>query len=126
VLEAIDIVVFSEEDIEEAPELEQEFAHSVRHLFVTRAERGGTYYHQGEAVHYDTPQVEVVNPTGAGDVFAAALLSGLHVTNNDMMASIGIAARLGAISVTRWWLEGSPTAGEVQAALAEVGYRQKT
>jgi sugar/nucleoside kinase (ribokinase family) len=126
VLKAIDIVVFSEEDIVEAPELEHEFARSVRHLFVTRAERGGTYYHQGDAMHYDTPQVKVVNPTGAGDVFAAALLSSLYVTNNDMDASIRLAARLGAISVTRWWLEGSPTAEEVQASLAEVGYKHTT
>jgi sugar/nucleoside kinase (ribokinase family) len=125
VLKAIDIVVFSEEDIIEAPELEQAFANSVRHLFVTRAERGGTYYHQGKAIQYDTPQVDVVNPTGAGDVFAAALLSSLRVTNNDIMASIGVAARLGAISVTRWWLEGSPTPEEARAALAEVGYGHK-
>jgi sugar/nucleoside kinase (ribokinase family) len=126
VLEAIDIVVFSEEDIVEAPELEQEFARRVRHLFVTRAERGGTYYHKGKAIHYDTPQVEVVNPTGAGDVYAAALLSSLYVTNNDIEASIRVAARLGATSVTRWWLEGSPTRGEVQAALTEAGYKNKT
>ncbi len=126
VLEAIDIVVFSEEDILEAPGLEQEFAQSVRHLFVTRAERGGTYYRQGEPVEYDTPQAEVVNPTGAGDVFAAALLSGLYVTNSDMQAAIRVAARLGSISVTRWWLEGSPTPEEVQMALAEVGHEAKT
>lgn len=123
VLKAIDIVVFSEEDIVEAPELEQEFAQSVRHLFVTRAERGGTYYRQGEPFQYDTPQVEVVNPTGAGDVFAAALLSSLHLTGNNMQASIRVAARLGAQAVTRWWLEGSPTREEVKKALAEVGYK---
>jgi sugar/nucleoside kinase (ribokinase family) len=123
VLDAIDIVVFSEEDIVEAPELEQEFAKSVRHLFVTRAERGGTYYRQGEPLQFDTPQVEVVNPTGAGDVFAAALLSSLYLMNNDMQAAIRIAALLGSISVTRWWLEGSPTSKEVQTALAEVGHK---
>jgi sugar/nucleoside kinase (ribokinase family) len=94
-------------------------------LFVTRAEHGGTHYNNGTATHYDTPQVEVVNPTGAGDVFAAALLSSLYVTGNDMNASIRVAARLGALSVTRWWLEGSPTAQEVRAALAEVGYESR-
>ena len=126
ILQDIDIVVFSEEDIVEAPELEQEFAQSVRHLFVTRAERGGTYYRQGEPMQYDTPQVAVTNPTGAGDVFAAALLSSLYVTNNDMQASIRVAAWLGATAVTRWWLDGSPTSEEVQNALAEVGYKPKS
>ena len=47
VLKSIDIVVFSEEDIVESPQMEQEFAGSVKHLFVTRAEKGGTYYHNG-------------------------------------------------------------------------------
>jgi len=123
VLKAIDIVVFSEEDIVEAPELEREFAGAVEHLIVTRADKGGTYYRQGKPTNYDTPQVEVVNPTGAGDVFAAALLAGLYVTNNDMEASIRVAARLGATAVTRYWLEGAPTPDEVHDAVAAVGYK---
>lgn len=118
VLKDIDIVVFSEEDIAEAPELEAQFAGVVKHLFVTRAERGGTYYRQGEPIAYSTPQVELVHPTGAGDVFAASLLCGLHVTNGDMAQAIHIAAQLAAISVTRVGLESAPTSAEVQQALA--------
>ena len=119
VLKSIDIVVFSEEDIVESPQLEAEFAGSVKHLFVTRAEKGGTYYHDGEAFEYTTPQVELVNPTGAGDVFAAALLASLPALNNNIHAAIHVAARLGAIAVTRNLLEGAPTPDEVQAALKE-------
>lgn len=119
VLESIDIVVFSEEDIIESPQLEQEFAGSVQHLFVTRAEKGGTYYHNGEAIHYTTPHVELVNPTGAGDVFASSLLASLPALDNNMRAAIRVAARLGAISVTRYLLDGAPTPEEVQAALDE-------
>ena len=119
VLKSIDIVVFSEEDIVESPQLEAEFAGSVPHLFVTRAEKGGTYYHEGVAHDYTTPQVELVNPTGAGDVFAAALLASLPALGNDIQAAIKVAARLGAIAVTRTLLEGAPTPDEVQAALKE-------
>jgi sugar/nucleoside kinase (ribokinase family) len=118
VLRDIDIVVFSEEDIAEAPELEAQFAGSVRHLFVTRAERGGTYYHNGVPTTYDTPQVELVHPTGAGDVFAAGLLCGLHALG-DMNAAIRLAARLAATSVTRHGLASAPSSAEVQVALAE-------
>ncbi|MBZ0290359.1 MAG: hypothetical protein K8I30_22225 [Anaerolineae bacterium] len=117
VLKDIEIVVFSEEDIAEAPELEGQFAGVVKHLFVTRAERGGTYYHWGSPVAYSTPQVELVHPTGAGDVFAASLLSGLHVTGGDMNRAIRIAAQLAAISVTRVGLDSAPTPQEVQQAL---------
>ncbi len=119
VLKSIDIVVFSEEDIVESPQMEREFAGSVKHLFVTRAEKGGTYYHDGEAIDYTTPQVELVNPTGAGDVFASSLLASLPPLQSDMAAAIRVAARLGATSVTRYLLDGAPTPDEVQAALAE-------
>ncbi|MBA3874814.1 MAG: hypothetical protein H0X30_37270 [Anaerolineae bacterium] len=120
VLKDIDIVVFSEEDVAEAPELEREFASVVRHLFVTRAEKGGTYYHNGKPTDYSTLQVELVHPTGAGDVFAAGLLSSLHVLHGDYIAATEVAARLAAISVTRFGLESAPTAAEVQEALASV------
>jgi len=123
VLQSIDIVVFSEEDILESPQMEREFAGSVKHLFVTRAEKGGTYYHDGKAIDYTTPQVEMVNPTGAGDVFAASLLASLPPLNGDVRAVIGVAARLGATSVTRYLLDGAPTPDEVQAALAEARER---
>lgn len=118
VLQSIDIVVFSEEDIVESPQMEQEFAGSVKHLFVTRAEKGGTYYHNGTTIHYTTPNVELVNPTGAGDVFASSLLASLSALDHDMQAAIQVAARLGATSVTRYLLDGAPSADEVQAALA--------
>jgi hypothetical protein len=119
VLKSIDIVVFSEEDIVEAPDMEQDFARSVKNLFVTRAEQGGTYYRNGEPLSYDTPQVEMVNPTGAGDVFAASLLASLPAMTNDLLLATKVAARLGAICVTRPGLEGTPTSEEVQAALQE-------
>jgi len=116
VLREIDIVVFSEEDIAEAPELETQFAGAVEHLFVTRAERGGTYYYKGQPGSYETPQVELVHPTGAGDVFAASLLCALHLTG-DMAFAIRIAAQLAATSVTRVGLDGAPTSDEVQSVL---------
>ena len=119
VLQSIDIVVFSEEDIVESRQMEREFAGSVKHLFVTRAEKGGTYYYHGEAIDYTTPQVELVNPTGAGDVFAASLLASLPALDQDVRAAIRVAARLGATSVTRYLLDGAPTSSEVQTALAE-------
>jgi sugar/nucleoside kinase (ribokinase family) len=120
VLKHIDIVVFSEEDIQEAPELEQQFAGAVPHLFVTRAEKGGTYYRNGAPFSYETPQVREVNSTGAGDVFAASILASLRLVKGDMLAAVKVAAYLGANAITRPWLEGAPSPDEVQAALAQV------
>lgn len=123
ILKAIDIVVFSEEDIREAPELEGEFAQAVQHLFVTRAERGGTYYRQGQPTPYSAPHVEQVHPTGAGDVFASTLLAGLLRLDGDLWRAAQVASRLAAISVTRVGLDSAPTPAEVDNALAEVQNR---
>lgn len=120
VVQDIDIVVFSEEDIVEASDLEMAFAQVTRHLFVTRAEKGGTYYHRGQAFQYDTPQVEVLNPTGAGDVFAASLLASLPVFENDFYRAVKVAAALAASSTTRFGLASAPTSEEVQRVLDEV------
>ncbi len=119
-LSALDWLVLSEEDIVLAPELEQEYAAAANNFVLTRAENGGTYYDHGTPSGYATPQVTVTQPTGAGDVFAAALLCGLHVLDGDVARSLQVAAQLGATSVTRDGWEGAPTPDEVQQALAAV------
>ena len=117
VLRHVDIVVFSEEDFAEAPGLEADFAASVPWLFVTRAERGGTCYHHGVPFDYATPQLPVVNTTGAGDVFAAVVLACAHHLERDMPRVCQVAAQLGATTITRPWLEGAPTLQEARQAL---------
>lgn len=119
-LRHVDIVVFSEEDIAEAPEMEAEYASAVRHLVVTRAERGGSLYIDGVRQEYMTPQVTLVHPTGAGDVFAAALLAALDRVEGDYAKACSIAAILAANSVTRVGLSSVPNEAEVQAAIAAV------
>ncbi len=120
-LQHIDVVVFSEEDIIEAPDMEREFANNVRCLVVTRAEKGGTLYMNGVPHAYPTPQVELVHPTGAGDIFAAALLASLHLFNGNHALAVRAAASLAARSVTRVGLTSTPTPAEVSEVLASVG-----
>ena len=124
VLRHINIVVFSEEDIAAAPELEAQFAGVVEHLFVTRAARGGTYYHRGQPIPYETPQVQEVHPTGAGDIFAASVLAFANHfrsrSDGNLLQAARAAAVLAALSTTRVGLDGAPTPAEVQYALNEV------
>ncbi|MBE2183733.1 MAG: hypothetical protein IAE89_09940 [Anaerolineae bacterium] len=114
---AIGTVVFSEEDIVEAPDIEHEYAHLVDHLVVTRAERGGTYYQGGVPETYLTPQVALINQTGAGDVFASALLASLPSLNYDFRKALKVGAELASISVTRVGLASAPNAEEAAAAI---------
>lgn len=119
VLSQLDWLVLSEEDITQAPELEDAYAAIAKNFVLTRAERGGTHYKNGTRSEYDTPQVEVTYPTGAGDVFAAALLCGLYLLDGNVEVSLNIAAEMGATAVTRHGWEGAPTKAEAQAHLVK-------
>lgn len=121
VLRGVDILVCSEEDIAPAPDLEAEYAALVPHVFITRGERGGTYYQNNVPSTYDTPQVMQFDPTGAGDIFAASLLAAAHRLKLDLRKAVTVAARLGALSVTRRGLLGVPSTEEVEEALKGVG-----
>jgi hypothetical protein len=116
-LQAIDILVLSKEDIAGAPELEDEFAHAVMHCIVTGGENGGTYYHNGNAQTYEAIEVNETDPTGAGDVFAASLLASLPLLNNNFSQAVDVARRLSAQSTTQRG-SGHLTEADVQQALA--------
>ncbi len=94
----VNILVLSNQDIAEAPELEQEYAQAVEWVFVTDGENGGAYYHNGQRRTYDAVPSDEVDPTGAGDVFAAALLASL--LEYEMDTAVRVAAYLAARSVT--------------------------
>lgn len=100
VLEAIDILVLSKQDIREAPNLEYEFPKYTKHVVMTDGENGGTYYHNGEAIPYIADPVKEIDPTGAGDVFASSLLASLPLLNNNMLGAIKVAARMASMAVT--------------------------
>ena len=117
VLSHIDIVIFSKADIAAAPDLEYEFARATEHVIVTNGVHGGTYYHNGTPTNYDAISVNEVEPTGAGDVFAASLLSSLPKVNHDMQAALKVAAQLAGLSVTRLGTRDTISAEEVQQAL---------
>ncbi|NDJ61040.1 MAG: hypothetical protein GYB67_07935 [Chloroflexi bacterium] len=121
VLRKADLVVLSEEDIAAAPDLEAQFARYARHLVVTRAARGGIYYRDSVPMPYAAPmmpQASICDPTGAGDIFAAALLASWPLLESDARWALAVAAQLAALSVTRRGLASAPSAAEVRSALA--------
>ena len=120
-LRYMDIVVFREEDIVEAPQMEAEYRGAVDHLYVTRAEKGGTHYTKGVPVSYQARPRTLVNPTGAGDIFASSLLASLFKLDNDFARATEVAAELAANSITRVGLPSAPTPEEAAAALAGMG-----
>jgi hypothetical protein len=100
VLQSVTVMVLSKQDIAPEPSMEALFANVVPHVIVTDGASGGVYYHRGHPYPYDAFPVTEVDPTGAGDVFATALLASLPRVGYDWQRALGVAKRLSALSVT--------------------------
>ncbi len=109
------LTVLSEEDIRHDPGLETVFAELSPLLVVTRAAQGGTFYIQGAQRGYTAYPAQQVDPTGAGDVFAAALHIALDRLG-DIDRALTVATYLAGQSVTRVGFASAPTADEVTHA----------
>lgn len=109
------LTVLSEEDIRHDPSLEAVFAGIAPLMVLTRAERGGTIYQQGKRSEFAAYPTTQIDPTGAGDVFATALLIALDRLN-DVERAVRLAAFLAAQSVRRAGFASAPTAAEVEQA----------
>jgi sugar/nucleoside kinase (ribokinase family) len=87
---------------------------------VTRGALGVTLYVRGEICHIPAPSVSEVDPTGAGDIFAAVFFIRLHETRDPYEAA-RFAVCLASASVTRLGLAGIPTAAEIEWCQGECG-----
>lgn len=70
-LEGVDIACLSEEDIIGQGDLLERLVRVVPIVAFTRSERGSLIYVKGESTEVGVYPTRVVDPTGAGDVFAA-------------------------------------------------------
>lgn len=74
-------------------------------LVLTEQDGGCTVFCRGEKRHFDAPSVDEVNPTGAGDTFAAAYFIRLHQNRGNPWDAADFANRIAAASVTRETLD---------------------
>lgn len=70
-------------------------------LVVTEGADGCTVHNRGQARHFPAPEVQAVDATGAGDIFAAAYLVRLLQTDGNIWEAAEFANRIAAHSVTR-------------------------
>ncbi len=119
VLEQSTAAVLSIEDVQNDESYIEEFSSHIRILAVTEGANGARIYWNGDVRRFRPPQLLEVDPTGSGDIFAAAFFTRLYTTRDPWEAG-RFATNLAAYSVTRRGLEGIPTADEVQACLTEI------
>ena len=106
-------VVTSIEDINGDWSVAHDWAAQARLLIVTQSELGCTAFINGQPTQVPAPHVTEVDPTGAGDIFAAALFIALQ-RGDEPIDACTFACCLAAQSVTRPQLEGLPRAEDIE------------
>jgi len=108
-------VVVSLEDLGGNEGEVESLAAASRLLVVTEGALGARVYWNGDVRRFAAPPAEQVDPTGAGDIFAASFFIRLHQTQDPWEAA-RYANVLAAHSVARRGIAGVPSASEVQQA----------
>jgi sugar/nucleoside kinase (ribokinase family) len=119
VLEGAQAAVFSIEDVQGNEAVIEDLIPSIRVMVVTEGASGARLYWNGDLRTFKPPQVEEIDPVGAGDIFAAAFFIRMHQTRDPWEAA-RFATQLAATSVTRPGVLGVPTEDEVKASLITI------
>jgi 1D-myo-inositol 3-kinase len=116
VLRRINVLVISELDVPDPDQLVQDWGRLIDIIAVTRAERGATVYQGGESCHFPARPTQQVDPTGAGDVFAAAFLIRFSETGDPCQAA-AFANVVASFSIEQPGVAGIPMRHRVEAYL---------
>ena len=118
-LGCIDILVMSLADVGGDQAAADNLLTSVKIGVETLGPLGCRVYHRGEVIHVSVKPEEEVDPTGAGDIFAAAFFVRYHQTG-DLLAAARFANACASLSVRAVGLAGVPHLAAVEAHLAEL------
>lgn len=113
-------LIFSLEDVGGDLQRAEALASLAPITVLTRGAEGATLFHGGESVHFPAVAIQEEDPTGAGDVFAAAFLIRWAETD-DAPEAVRFANRAAGLSVAGRGLEGIPTRDQVNSYMARHG-----
>jgi len=112
-------VIISIEDVDKDEDQIEAMALVCKVLVVTEGPAGSRLYWNGDLRRFHAPELEEIDATGAGDIFAAAFFSRLNATQ-DPWAAARFATCVASLSVARRGLAGVPTSEEIQSCRVEV------
>jgi hypothetical protein len=116
VLARVDVLVFSADDMGGDLGLVRRYAEMARLAIVTENQHGCTAWHGGRQEHFPAFEVDEVDPTGAGDVFAAAFLVRYGETR-DLETAVRFASCAASFSVQGTGTAALPTLEQVEDRL---------
>ncbi|HLI09308.1 MAG TPA: PfkB family carbohydrate kinase [Ktedonobacteraceae bacterium] len=121
VLPRLDALILSHDDLlpfangnrAEADAILTRWSHFVPLLVATDGRHGATLFQQGRTEHFPAYSASELDPTGAGDVFAAAFL--VHLSRHaNPRAAIDFANAVASLSIEHEGISGVPTLEQVQ------------
>jgi sugar/nucleoside kinase (ribokinase family) len=110
--------VVSIEDIDGHWTVAEQWAAQTPVLIVTQGELGCTILHEGRKIPVPPRPAQPTDPTGAGDVFAAAFFIRLYETG-DLWQSARFANVTASMALERPGPEGAPSRAEIELYLAQ-------
>ncbi len=119
ILPHADVLVLSEEDIAASPEDLEKYIQWTRIVVLTKGRHGATLYENGQILESTAYPADAVDPTGAGDVFAAAFLIKYHQTRSPQVA-LNFAHCTASFAVEGYGTTGIPTLDQVNTRLREL------
>jgi sugar/nucleoside kinase (ribokinase family) len=119
ILRQVDAAVISQDDVNRDEDVIAAMAEAARVLVVTDGLAETRVYFEGQTHSIQPMAIEEVDPTGAGDIFAAAFFTS-YQRSGDPLKAAQFASRIAAPSVTRIGLDSVPTQDEVFGLLADL------
>lgn len=116
ILPLLDVLILSHDDLlpfangkrQEADAMLHEWSMRVPLLVATDGRHGATLFQHGTTQHFPAYKAQEVDPTGAGDVFAAAFLTSLY-WHNDPRQAVDFANCVASFSIEHEGVAGIPT-----------------
>ncbi len=127
-LPLLDVLILSHDDLlpfadgkrDDADAILAQWSTRVPLLVATDGRHGATLFRQGHAQRFPSYPAQEVDPTGAGDVFAAAFLTHLS-KHNDPEQAVDFANRVASFSVEQPDIQGIPTLDMVRERYPQKG-----
>ncbi len=127
VLPMLDVLILSHDDLlpfadgnrKEADAILARWSKRVPLLVATDGRHGATLFRQGNTQRFPAYPINEVDPTGAGDVFAAAFLTYLH-KHGDPERAVDFANCVASFSVEQAGIQGVPTLEMVETRLRKL------
>lgn len=124
-LKRADATVLSLEDLGSDPSKVAFWRSVSKVLVLTRSKEGAIVYTRDEARDFPAPAKDLVEDTGAGDIFSACFFHA-YAQTRDPFAAVPFAVDLAACSVTRKGFASIPTRAEVHSIASKYGIKVGT